>query len=267
MDEVTFHRLFDDKAKLRKSSTVLRSYQTDANPSAPIRMEGKIEALVESNTRSMIATFHVIKGNTNPEPLLGSQTAEILGLVAVANAVQMENESTLSGLLEDYADLFQGIGKMEVVQVYLHVDETVTPVAQLHRKISFSVRPKFEVELEKLAKEDVIEKVEKPVSWVSPVVITPKPASYEIQLNVDNTHASQFRDLLESVGLSPYINGPTYRSGHTLDLLIDRQNDQMLSDFKIVSSMPSDHYAVICSVGFQDQNQRGKLSSKDNAGR
>ena len=121
--------------------------------------------------------------------------------------------------------------------------------------------------MEKLAKEDVIEKVEKPVSWVSPVVITPKPASYEIQLNVDNTHASQFRDLLESVGLSPYINGPTYRSGHTLDLLIDRQNDQMLSDLKIVSSMPSDHYAVICSVAFQDQNQRGKLSSKDNAGR
>ena len=143
MDEVTFHRLFDDKAKLQKSSTVLRSYQTDANPSAPIRMEGKIEALVESNTRRMIATFYVIKGNTNTEPLLGSQTAEILGLVAVANAVQMENGSTLSGLLEDYADLFQGIGKMEVVQVYLHVDETVTPVAQLHRKISFSVRPKF----------------------------------------------------------------------------------------------------------------------------
>ena len=53
-----------------------------------------------------------------------------------------------------------------------------------------------------------------------------------------------------SVGLIPYINGPTHRSGHTLDLYIDRQNVQMLSDFKIVSSMPSDHYAGICSIAF-----------------
>ena len=75
---------------------------------------------------------------------------------------------------------------------------------------------------------------------------------------LDNTRASLFRDLLESVGLTPYINGPTHRSGHTLDLFIDRQNDQMLSDFKIVSSMPSDHYAVICSIAFPKPKPTGK---------
>ena len=67
----------------------------------------------------------------------------------------------------------------------LQANPTITPVAQAHRRIPFSVRPKLEAELEKLEADDVIERVEKPTSWVSPVVITPKRSSNEIRLNVD----------------------------------------------------------------------------------
>lgn len=69
---------------------------------------------------------------------------------------------------------------MEGVQVDLHVDRTVTPVPQPHRRIPFSIRPKLEAELERLIRDDVIEKVEEPTSWVSPVVITPKRTANEI---------------------------------------------------------------------------------------
>ena len=51
---------------------------------------------------------------------------------------------------------------MQGVQVDLHVDCAATPVAQLHRRIPFSVRPKLEVKLEKLIGDD--EKVEEPTS-------------------------------------------------------------------------------------------------------
>ena len=67
---------------------------------------------------------------------------------------------------------------------------------------------------------------------------------------LDNTYASMFRDLLESVGLTAHVHSPTHRSGHTLNVFIDRQNDQMLSNFKTAPSMPSDHYAVICSIAY-----------------
>ena len=90
MDEVTFKRLLADKVALRKSSSVLRAYQSNENPSAPLKVMGKFEAIVESNTRIAPATFHVIKGHTNTEPLIGFQTAEDLGLVKVANTVQSE---------------------------------------------------------------------------------------------------------------------------------------------------------------------------------
>ena len=129
--------------------------------------------------------------NTNAEPLLGFQTAESFGLVVITNAGRTGPETFTSKLLEEYADLFQGIGKMEGVQVDLHVDCTVTPVAQPHRRISFSPRLKLEAELEKLIGDDIIEKVGESTSWVSPVVITPKRTANEIRLNVDMREANK----------------------------------------------------------------------------
>ena len=121
MDEITFKRLLADKVTLRRSSSVLRAYQSNENPSAPLKVMGKFEAIVESITRIAPATFHVIKGHTNTEPLIGFQTAEDLGLVKVANTVQSE-ETITSNLLKEYADLFRGIGKMKGVKVDLDVD-------------------------------------------------------------------------------------------------------------------------------------------------
>ena len=73
--------------------------------------------------------------HTNAEPLIGFQTPESLGLVVITNAIRTDPETFTSKLLAEYADLFQGIGKMEGVQIDLHVDRTVTPVAQPHRRI------------------------------------------------------------------------------------------------------------------------------------
>ena len=82
------------------------------------------------------------KGCTNTEPLIGFQTAKDLGLVLVANSVQ-SNETAISNLVGEYADLFKGIGiKVKGMQVDVHVNPAILPLAQPHR------RPKLEVELE-----------------------------------------------------------------------------------------------------------------------
>ena len=59
-----------------------------------------------------------------------------------------------------------------------------------------------------------------------------------------------FKDLLESAGLEPDITVPTHRSGHTLDLIIDRQEDTKLSEFCVLDDLPSDHSCLICSIAF-----------------
>jgi transcriptional regulator with XRE-family HTH domain len=69
--------------------------------------------------------------------------------------------------------------------------KNVKPVAQqLRRRIPFSVRPKIEEEVRRWQEEDIIVKIDKPTSWISPTVITPKKNPKEIRLNVDTRVAN-----------------------------------------------------------------------------
>jgi hypothetical protein len=73
--------------------------------------------------------------------------------------------------------------------------------------------------------------------------------NFHMDVSTD-TNANTFKDQLESAGLKQHVDGPTHRSGHTLDLIIDRQEDKVLSSFSTLRDLPSDHYAVLCSVAF-----------------
>ncbi len=75
----------------------------------------------------------------------------------------------------EYSDLFVGVGKLKGYQVKLHIDDSVTPVTQPHRRIPFHVRKQFEEQLEKNEQQGVIERVDHPTPWVSAVVVAPKP--------------------------------------------------------------------------------------------
>ena len=81
-----------------------------------------------------------------------------------ANSVQL-SETATSKLVGEYADLSKGIEKMKGVQVDLQVDPAILPVERMAN--------------------DIIGKVDKPTSWVSPVVITLKLSVKEVRLNVD----------------------------------------------------------------------------------
>ena len=76
-----------------------------------------------------------------------------------------------------------------------------------------------------------------------------------------DNNACTFRDILESAGFSQHVDVPNSRSGHTLDLIIDRnscdlpselamdrQENCLLNHFETLCDLPSDHYAVICSL-------------------
>ena len=70
--------------------------------------------------------------------------------------------------------MYNGIGKLKNVEVKLHIDENIPPVAQPARRIPFHLRKKVSTALKKLEKDEIIEKVEGPTPWVSPLVVIPK---------------------------------------------------------------------------------------------
>ena len=48
--------------------------------------------------------------------------------------------------------------------------------------------------------------------------------------NQSNQHASTFLDMLRDMGLRNHVNCTTHNSGHTLDLIISRPEDNLISD-------------------------------------
>ena len=68
----------------------------------------------------------------------------------------------------------QVFGQLKGVQVKLHIDPAISPVAQKARRISFHLRKKVEKELANLQQQNIIERVKGPTPLVSPLVVIPK---------------------------------------------------------------------------------------------
>ena len=65
-----------------------------------------------------------------------------------------------------------------------------------------------------------------------------------------------FLDLITSVNLNQHVMFPTHESGNTLDLLLTRASENLISDVTLSSHLPSDHCAVISFLDlgkFKDQ--------------
>ena len=81
--------------------------------------------------------------------------------------------------------------------------------------------------------------------------------------------ANALKDLLKSAGLKQHVTDPTHLSGHTLDLIIDRQENSVFSSFQSFRDLPSDHYVVFCFVAFarpaasKSQLKQRRLRSMD----
>lgn len=142
---------------------------------------GKFDATVCANDKKTSSTFHVLKGNHGS--LLSYGTAHALGLVNI-EVNKIATAPVEPHLKQQYPNVFNGIGKMKNFEVKLHIDEGVTPVAQPARRIPFHLRKKVSQELKRLEQEDIIEKVEGPTPWVSPLIAIPKKNG-DVRLCVD----------------------------------------------------------------------------------
>ena len=172
LDEVTFSKLHP-KPKLSKSSTRIFAYGCKND----IKTFGYFTATIETKSKIAVGKFYVVEGNCGT--LLGYQSAVDLGIIPVINRLSTD----VNEICEEFADLFQGIGKIKDVKVKIHVDKSIKPTVQPHRRIPFHLRKKEEAELRRLEDLDIIEG---PTPWVSPIVVAPKPKKPdEIRMCVD----------------------------------------------------------------------------------
>nr|XP_058967969.1 uncharacterized protein K02A2.6-like [Pocillopora verrucosa] len=179
------------KCKSQKCSKKLFAYgQTE-----PIEVLGTFEAEIycEDSAKSCLDEFTVVKGPG--KTLLGKYTAEKLNVLRVGPpstplACTITSEGDAGYVLKDFADIFQGVGKLKDFQLKLHINKNVKPVAQPVRRLPFGLRDKVDKKLDELLQEDIIEEVPcGPTEWTSPLVVVPKPDG-DIRICVDMRRAN-----------------------------------------------------------------------------
>nr|XP_054759574.1 uncharacterized protein LOC129265625 [Lytechinus pictus] len=77
--------------------------------------------------------------------------------------------------------------------------------------------------------------------------------------DVNDSQAKSFIYSIDSLGFFQHVNGPTHRGGHTLDLILTRRIDDIISSIRIMSGYPSDHSAIIADVNFAAPKNPKKL--------
>ena len=173
LDEKTFQKFGQP---LQKTRTKLFPY--GSTKSLPVL--GSFPALIEAPDRYCRTEFYIVRGGSGP--LISSKTATKLNLIHFNESVrtefvnQVEEESIEQKAKRDFPEIFEGLGKLKNVQVKLHIDQSVKPVSQKHRRVPLHLREKVEQELIRLQEMDVIEKIpDEPTTWVSNIVVVSKP--------------------------------------------------------------------------------------------
>ena len=154
---------------------------------------GSFCANVSGRGSSFQCEFVVVR--QNGDILLGRSSAVECGVLNLsddsANIVHSSAPSVFRAQLEqEFPEVFTGIGLLKDFQATVHVDPTVPPVAQKARPVPFALQQKVSAKLQELLDDDIIEPVQGPTPWVSPIVVAPKPNG-DIRLCIDVRRVSE----------------------------------------------------------------------------
>ena len=178
-----------EKPKLTKTNVKVYPFMS----SKPLNICGKLRVSVASDHLSFEETFYVAEGSSGS--ILSWITSQKLNLIKAVSTVEQPSTDLPAGVpdfLKDFPRLLNGMGEYKGEPVRIHVDESVRPVAQPHRRIPFHVRKQVKDKLRQLENEDIIERAEGPTPWVSPIVVVPKPSKpNEIRICVDMRSLNQ----------------------------------------------------------------------------
>ena len=189
LDGSTFNKLSAKGIALRPSNVKIYPYGSET----PLPVKGTFHTNVSMPEFHTQADFVVVE-NLHTGSLLGKKTAIQLGLLRVGpdypRAINQITVGSVQAIVDKHDAVFNGVGKLKDYQLKIHIDPAVTPVAQPQRRGPFYVRKDVAKKLEELQDLDIIEDVEGPTPWVSPLVAVPK-SNGDVRVCVDMRRANE----------------------------------------------------------------------------
>lgn len=94
-----------------------------------------------------------------------------MGLVRRIDSISNKTEDRLN----EYRDVFTGLGCISDVTDHIQIDKDHTPVVYPPRRVPVTLRPKVKRELKCMEQLGVIERVHEATEWVNSMVTVTKP--------------------------------------------------------------------------------------------
>lgn len=161
--------------------TISREKRTDkvfkAYGGQVLTMQGMFEAVIEVNGRQMVASFYVVKEGA--KFLLGRDTATALKVLKIGESIDEVTENHAS----------VQFSKMKGIVVEIPLKKNIKPVAQPYRRIPAPLQMKVDAKISELLAQGIIEKVNGPSKWISPMV--PVPKQDDIRICIDMRQANE----------------------------------------------------------------------------
>ena len=111
-----------------------------------------------------------------------------------AKLIKFVNNVSLPDLLNNYKDVFQGIGCLES-EIDLVVDKNIKPVIDLPRKFPIALLDKVKTEIDQMLRDGIIVKENAPTDWVSSLVIVNKTNKIRLCLDPRNLNKALKREI------------------------------------------------------------------------
>lgn len=138
---------------------------------------GAFTAEIELDGRHNTVDFYVIKGEG--KVLIGRDTAiamEILKIGSTVHEIDMEKK-------------VKKMGKIKGVVIDIPIKIDAKPVVQPYRRIPVALEKAVDAKIDELLEQGIIERVNEPSKWVSPMVVVPK--GDDVRICIDMRRANE----------------------------------------------------------------------------
>lgn len=172
---ISVHRLrtCNVKRKIRPTHNIVKTLSGQR-----LNVVGECHLILRFLNKPHLVKFHVV--DFKCETLLGFKLAKQLNLIqTVFNLnedvnVTLDDFSKFPPIVQEYKDLFQGIGCVQDHEVHLETDPNVKPVIDPPRKVPMKLIDDLEKHINKLVSLNIIEKVDHYTDWVNSMVLVRK---------------------------------------------------------------------------------------------
>ncbi|GFV75164.1 uncharacterized protein K02A2.6 [Trichonephila clavipes] len=115
--------------------------------------------------------FYVV--NVKSKPILGLKDYKELKLIDRIDAIECSISKI--ELIKQYKDVFTGVGEFPNEPYHITLKDNAVPLIHPPRRVPLALQPKLKSTLDRLEKEEIVSKVNKPTDWVQSLVIVEKP--------------------------------------------------------------------------------------------